>query len=76
MTNDFSPDLKVGVTLAIFNLSGNIPWRRDSLKTSNKGSLISLYTSLRTLLSIRSTPGDLFLGNVLNAVSSSGRVSS
>ena len=57
MQDSLLPVLKIGVTLAIFNLSGNIPLFREVLKICKIGREISLNTCLTMEGLISSNPG-------------------
>ena len=73
-TSSLSPDLKTGVTFAIFNASGKVPFSKERLKICSNTGSITQYTSLITLTLILSIPGLLFdsKDNQMNVVIYSG----
>ena len=56
-----SPDLKMGTTLAIFSLSGNIPVTKDKLQMWESGEAIEFRTDLTTVGFNSSQPAALSL---------------
>ena len=63
------PDLKIGVTFAIFIFSGKMPRFIDSLKIFSSGFFMNSYTNVIILTSKPFWPGTLFLLSDLNASS-------
>ena len=57
MQSSLLPDLKIGVTLAVFSLSGNIPLFKEVLNICKIGSEITLNTCLTIEGLISSNPG-------------------
>ena len=73
LTLSLSPDLNVGVTLAIFRLWGNIPCWIETLKTWNRILLKLSHASIIMLLLNPSKPVDLFRFKLLNVTSNSSK---
>ena len=69
-----APDLNIGVTLAIFRLSGNIPCLIETLKIWNRIFFKLLYATIIMFLLKSSKPAALFCFKLLNASSNSSKL--
>ena len=55
-TSVFTPDLKIGVTLASFQMSGNIPFSKNEFNIIANGFATRSPTSLTTVIGLLSEP--------------------